>query len=224
MEYTKPVDEDKMNKHMSDILKQNIDSADASGSDVKEIAHDAPPSGSHPTDMFKGDLMTFTQMLEALQVAERSIGYERYNEDVMDAPMEQAGYNEEEALKELSALFTPTLVMQNYEKEIADKSLGEVESAGVLTERTVIKFDDEARMAQLIAVAARIIAKQKDTEAWKLYKQASILKKKADLDLQKQEYDSAKDLAQKYLMQVSTTNPSSVARQAADELLPQTRH
>ena len=168
--------------------------------------------------------MTFTQMLEALQVAERSIGYERYNEDVMDAPMEQAGYNEEEALKELSALFTPTLVMQNYEKEIADKSLGEVESAGVLTERTVIKFDDEARMAQLIAVAARIIAKQKDTEAWKLYKQASILKKKADLDLQKQEYDSAKDLAQKYLMQVSTTNPSSVARQAADELLPQTRH
>lgn len=224
MEYTKPIDEDKMNKHMSDILKQTIDSADASGSDVKEIAHDAPPSGSHPTDMFKGDLMTFTQMLEALQVAEKSIGYERYNEDVMDSPMEQTGYNEEEALKELSALFTPTLVMQNYEKEIADKSLGEVESAGALTERTVIKFDDEARMAQLIAVAARIIAKQKDTEAWKLYKQASILKKKADLDLQKQEYDDAKALAQKYLMQVSTTNPSSVARQAADELLPQTRH
>lgn len=222
MQFTKPVDEDRMNNHMEDLLSQSMDSADASGKDLENIAHNAPPT-SVASDLFKGDLMTFTQMLESLNTVERSIGYERYTEDVMGDTIEPSGYNEEEALAELNKLFTPTLVMQNYEKEIADKGLNEIESAGALTERTVIKFDDEARMAQLIAVAARIIAKQKDTEAWKLYKQAAVLKKKADLDLQKQEYSDAKALAQKYLTNISKTNPSSVARQAADDLLPQTQ-
>jgi hypothetical protein len=99
-----------------------------------------------------------------------------------------------------------------------------MESADVLTERSIIQFDDETRMAQLIAVCAKIIAKQKDTEAWQMYKKAAVLKKKAGLEIQKQEYNDAKTLAQKYLVSVSTTNPSSVVRDAATDLLPQTQH
>lgn len=133
-------------------------------------------------------------------------------------------YDKDAALEELNNLFTPVLVMQNFEKDIADHTISEMESANVLTEKTLIKFDDEARMAQLIAVCAKIIAKQKDTESWKLFKKASALKKEASVRLQKEEYDDAKELAQSYLVSVSTKNPSSVARSAATELLPQTQH
>ena len=79
-------------------------------------------------------------------------------------------------------------------------------------------------MSQLIAVCAKIIAKQKNTKAWQMFKKASVIKKEAALNMQKEEYENAKILAQKYLVAVSTTNPSSVARNAATELLPQTQH
>lgn len=133
-------------------------------------------------------------------------------------------YDKDAALEELNKLFTPVLVMQNFENDIADRTIEAMESANVLTEKSLIKFDDETRMAQLIAVCAKIIAKQKDTEAWKLFKKASVLKKEAGIRLQKEEYDDAKELAQSYLVSVSTKNPSSIARSAATELLPQTQH
>ena len=145
------------------------------------------------------------------------------NQNPMEAEVNKE-YNKDAALDELSKIFTPVLVMQSYEKDIADKSIEEMESANVLTEKTLIKFDDETRMSQLIAVCAKIIAKQKDTESWKLFKKASVLKKEAALNIQKEEYDDAKELAQAYLVSVSTKNPSSVARDAATELLPQTQH
>ena len=43
------------------------------------------------------------------------------------------------------------------------------------------------------------------------------------LEIQKDEYDEAKELAQKYLVNVATSNNSSVARNAAQSLLPQTQ-
>ena len=145
------------------------------------------------------------------------------NQNPMDTEINNE-YNKDAALEELNAIFTPVLVMQSYEKDIADKSFEELESANVLTEKTLIKFDDETRMSQLIAVCAKIIAKQKNTEAWKKFKNASVIKKNAALDIQKEEYDDAKELAQAYLVAVSTKNPSSVSRSAATELLPQTQH
>ena len=77
-------------------------------------------------------------------------------------------------------------------------------------------------MSQLINVCAKLIAKAKNTKAWQLFKQAASLKKKAGLDLQQDEYEAAKELAQKYLVKISTSNPSSIARQAALSLLPKT--
>ena len=127
-------------------------------------------------------------------------------------------------LKELNTLFTPVLVMQSYEKDIASKTNADIAESGILTERNMINFDDETRMAQLIAVCAKLIAKQKNTEAWQMYEKAARLKKQSALNIQKEEYDAAKDLAQKYLVMVSTTNVNSVARDAATDLLPQTQH
>lgn len=223
MENKKPVDEDKMNKHMTDVLDEYIDSSKASGEDVKEIPHNKPATGSGSySSMLNGGMMTFASIMESLEAAENSIGADF--SDTMEQPIEKEGYDEKEALEELKKLFTPVLVMQNFEKDIADKTMAEMESADVLTERSIIQFDDETRMAQLIATCAKIIAKQKNTEAWQMYKKAAVLKKKAGLEIQKQEYNDAKTLAQKYLVAVSTTNPSSAARDAATDLLPQTQH
>lgn len=222
MENKTPVDENKINQHYTDLLKQQINSADAAGEDVKEIPHNKPAEGINKCSMFDGTMMNFTKIMEAFELIESFIGSDK---DAMELMVEDGGeYDEKEVLEELDKIFTPVLVMQNFEKEIADKAQSEMESAKVLTERTVIQFDDESRMAQLIAVCSKLIAKAKNTKAWQMFKQAAELKKKAGLELQKDEYDAAAALAQKYLVDVSSSNPSSVARNAALELLPQTRH
>lgn len=132
--------------------------------------------------------------------------------------------DEDALLKELNTLFTPVLVMQSYEKDIADKANSELSESGILTERNIINFDDESRMAQLIAVCSKLIAKQKNTSAWQMFSKAAQMKKESSLRIQKEEYDEAKTLAQKYLVMVSTSNVNSVARDAANDLLPQTQH
>lgn len=216
----RPVDENKMNKKMEDLLNQQIDTAKSDGEDVKEIPNKNPNNGTSKCSMFNGKMMDFTTIMEALQLIESCVDCE---ESEIDQPIDTTtGYDEKEVMEELNKLFTPVLVMQNYENDIADNAVAELESAKVLTERTIIKFDDDTRMAQLIAICAKLIAKNKNTKSWQLFKQASSLKKKASLDLQKEEYNTAKILAQKYLVKVSSENPSSVARQAALELLPKT--
>ena len=163
MENNKLVDENKINKHYSDLLKDYVDSANASGEDVKEIAHKSP---------------SFNKIMEAFEVISSYI--ENGDENIMNDETEHEEYDcEKDLIDELNKIFTPVLVMQNYEKEISDKTQSEMESAKVLNERTIIKFDDESRMSQLIAVCAKLIAKQKNTKAWQMFKQAADLKKKA---------------------------------------------
>lgn len=144
----------------------------------------------------------------------------------LDEPIsanDNKGVDEEALLKELNTLYTPVLVQQSLEKDIAARTNAESATSGTLTERSIIKFDDKDRMAQLIAVCAKLIAKQKNTESWQEFQKAAALKKQSDLNIQKEENDAAKTLAQKYLVMVSTTNASSVARDAATDLLPQTQ-
>jgi len=91
-------------------------------------------------------------------------------------------------------------------------------------ERNIISFDNKTRMAQLISVCALLIARQKDTEKYQMYKKAAVIKNKMKLEIQKDHYDEAQALAQKFLVKVATTNNSSVARDAANDLLPETQH
>ena len=125
---------------------------------------------------------------------------------------------------ELNKLFTPILVMQGFEGSIADQINEAFSEASVLTEKNMISFDNKTRMAQLISVCALLIARQKNSEKYQLYKKAAIIKNKMKLDIQKEEYDRAQALAQKFLVKVSTTNNSSIARDAANNLLPETQH
>ena len=141
---------------------------------------------------------------------------------VKEIPSENV--NDKDLMDELNKIFTPVLVSQKFSKDISDHNNEALAEAGVLTERNIIAFDDETRMSQLISVCALLLVKKKDTENWKLYKQAALLKKQTKINIQKEEYVDAKELAQKYLVMVSTSNNSAVARDAANELLPQTQH
>jgi len=57
-----------------------------------------------------------------------------------------------------------------------------------------------------------------------MFKKASEIRNNMKLQIQKNEYAAAQALAQKFLVKVSTTNNSSVARNAANDLLPETNH
>ncbi len=170
---------------------------------------------------------------EAAQYILEHLGDEE--DDVLNQTVEDPSDNNEntedddndsnsDLIAELNKIYTPVLVAQNYQKDISDHTNEALSEAGVLTEHNVISFDDESRMSQLISVCALLIAKKKNTKKWQLFSKAAAIKKQAKIDIQKEEYNEAKDLAQKYLVNVATTNNSSVARQAANDLLPQTNH
>ena len=215
----------KVNSKFQELLRQQLKSLDAAGEDVKQIPHNAPPSSnSQNGGLFKGGMMDFTAMLESLDEVNSALSNQTTDigSEPIEAPAAGDGIDYESLLGELRRLFTPVLVTQSYEKEIADKANSELAESDSLTEKTVISFDNEARMSQLIAVCAQLIARQKNTELWQLYTKAKAIAKQAKIDIQKAEYEDAKILAQKYLVDVSTNNASSVARDAAKELIPLT--
>lgn len=219
--------DDNINKHYQDLLDQQLDTMDSSGEDVKEIAHNSPNGGKSSDSLMNGSLMTWTQMLEAMDNIAVSMAQPTSDDALENQPIEDCPSNicdDKELLDALNKIFTPVLVMQGFEKDIADQANSEMSEAAVLTERNIISFDDETRMSQLIGVCAKLIAKKKNTDSWQMFEKAAKIKKEAGIKIQKEEYDDAKALAQKYLVMVSTTNNSSVARNAANELLPQTQH
>lgn len=226
----KAVDEDKLNTHYKSLLDEQIDSADSDGTPRLEQPK-GNPRDSKTTDggVMKSPLMTFTKMLEAMDEVETSMespAEEPDTKDILDEPTETEApvQSDDDLLDTLNKIFTPVLITQGVEQEIADKANTEMTEAAVLTEKNMIAFDDETRMAQLIATCALLIARKKDTANWKLFAKAAAIKTKAKIAIQNEEYDAAKTLAQKYLLQVSNTSNSAVARQAATELLPQTQH
>ena len=224
--YNRGIDEDKMNSHFSKLLAQYKKTVDSDGEDVKDNPHNAPTSGTNPTGPMKGNLMTWTTMLENMNDISNNIDDLTDDSNVEDSPIETSSNigDEDELLNELNQIFTPILVMQGIEGDISDKINEAFSEASLLTEKNIISFDDQTRMAQLISVCALLIARQKNSEKFQMYKKAATIKKQMKLAIQKEEYDAAQALAQKFLVKVATTNNSSVARNAANELLPETQH
>ena len=225
----RPIDDDKMNSYFQQLQNQYKKTIDSSGKNVSQIAHNSPTSGTNPTGPMKGNLMNWTQMLESMDNISDSIDnidndISKSNIELDNQGIQSGNINEDELLNELNQIFTPILVMQGFEGDIADKINEAFSEASVLMERNIISFDNKSRMSQLISVCALLIARQKNSEKYQLYHKAAIVKNKMKLDIQKEEYDAAKTLAQKFLVKVSTTNTSSIARDAANELLPETQH
>ncbi len=224
------LEDEKLNKHLQSVLGKYPDSADVSGMPIDDNPRDAPPSGQHPDGPMKGPLMNWTQLLEAMdQVSAGIDAINNGNPDIESQPIEvdtsAQTPDEKVILDKLNKIFTPILVMQGFENDInAQKIQESYEQAGCLTERNIIQFDDATRMAQLISTCAILLQQAKNTEKYQLYAKAAAIRNQMKLDMQKEEYEAAKALAQKYLVMVSTTNNSPIARDAATSLLPQTQH
>lgn len=222
-----PVDDDKINSNFKKLQSQYKKTIDSDGEDVTDIPHKNPSkSNGNYTGPMKGNLMNWTKMIESMDDVSNSIDEISDNPNVLEDEVNNNSnnINDDDLLNELNQIFTPILVMQGFEGSIADKINEAFSEASVLTEKNIISFDDKTRMAQLISVCALLIARQKNSEKYQLYKKAAVIKNKMKLDIQKDEYDNAKALAQKFLVKVSTTNNSSIARDAANRLLPETQH
>lgn len=225
-------DESKLDNKYQSILSNNKKSSNASGSDVKDIPHNNPTDGKNTEGPMEGNLMTFTKMLESLEYIIEMLS-DPQEEDISEMPVEDptavhqtvlSPEDETELMDKLNQIFTPILVMQGFEGNISDHIQEAFSEASVLMERNIISFDDKTRMAQLISTCALLISQKKNTEKFRMYAQAAELRNKMKIEIQKDEYDEAKALAQKFLVKVSTTNNSSYARDAATDLLPQTQH
>ena len=219
-EMTAPTSDAAVNKKMKDLLDDYVDSAAADGEDVLDIPHRKVVSGT--SEGLMKSVKDFT-VLEAMEAIHEHLG----SEDCMDCSVDDEPsdvVNDDSLLEELNKLFTPILINQQFEKDISDQTNAEISNADALNERSIIVFDDEARMSQLISTCALLLAKKKNTEKWKIFQNAAAIKKQSKIDIQKEEYNDAKALAQKYLVKIATTSNSSVARDAANNLLPQTQH
>ena len=224
-----PAGDEKMNNHFKSLLDEQIDSADSDTTEVKDQPKGVPTDGK-TTDggVMKSPLMTFTKMLEAMSEIEETFDNPADEDsNVLDEPIEDDSPNpldDSSLLDKLNSMFTPILISQGIEQDIADHKTKELTEANVMTEKNVIAFDDETRYAQLVATCALLLAQKKNTPQWQMFSKAAMIRNKAKLAIQSEEYNDAKMLAQKYLLMVANTNNSSVARQAANDLLPQTQH
>ena len=213
------IDSEKINNSIVDGLNKSKKTVDYMGSEVKEQPHGGHAPGKRQSLISGGPLTSYTQMLEAMDKIAATVRGTTSLED------EEIGDDENDnsaIFDELDKLYTPILIMQGYETSVEDVKES-MQEAGVLTERNVIKFDNDHRLAQLIYTCALLLQKQKNTKNFQMFVKASKIRREAALNMQKDEAEAAKELAQKYLVHVSTMNPNSAARDAALKLLPTTQ-
>lgn len=132
-----------------------------------------------------------------------------------------AGVDDKGVMDELKQIYTPILIMQGLEtKESCDRYKESCSYSGVLTEKNVIKFDNDTRVAQLLSVCALLLARKKNSEQWQAFKKAAALQRKMKIEIQKEEAAAAKALARKFLDEVSSGDNKEAA-DSASKLLPE---
>ena len=119
-----------------------------------------------------------------------------------DATKTEPNVSEEELFNQLNKLFLPVVRMQDAEQPVQ-------ESTAVM-EKNVFHLDDATKVAQLLSLCAMLIAKAKDTEAYRTYIRASEERRNAKIDIQNAEASEARDLATKYLNTLSTNDDGGV--------------
>ena len=111
---TPGVDDNRMNSHYQELLKHNSQDTGGDGEDVKDIPHNAPPSGQKPTGPMKGDLMGWTKMLEAMEADVCVV--DNYN-----------GFISSEILQGTNATITDVVEVLNTNLEVTNGILNELE-------------------------------------------------------------------------------------------------
>ena len=128
-----------------------------------------------------------------------------------DATETESNVSEEELFNQLNKLFLPVVRMQDAEQP--------VQESAVVMEKNVFCLDDATKVAQLLSLCAMLIARAKDTEAYKTYIRASEERRNAKIDIQNAEASEARALATKYLNTLSANSDDEGARAIGVSLL-----
>ena len=117
-------------------------------------------------------MRAFLELLDAANVALKDC---QGSCDPMETGLDETDSitNKQAALEELNRLQTPVLVRRQIEKNITNSTKLDLAESGQFTERSTIGFDKSANYDQLVAVSARILQKQKNTENWQAFQKAS---------------------------------------------------
>jgi hypothetical protein len=140
------------------------------------------------------------------------------DEDVpLEEPVEddvtetEPNVSEEELFAQLNKLFLPVVRMQDAEQPVQEST--------VVMEKNVFRLDDASKVAQLLSLCAMLIARAKDTEAYKTYIRASEERRNAKIDIQNAEASEARALAAKYLNTLSANDDDEGARAVGVSLI-----
>lgn len=128
-----------------------------------------------------------------------------------DATETEPNVSEEELFNQLNKIFLPVVRMQDAEEPVQEST--------VVMEKNVFRLDDASKVAQLLSLCAMLIARAKDTEAYKTYIRASEERRNAKIDIQNAEASEARALAAKYLNTLSANNDDEGARAVGVSLL-----
>ena len=128
-----------------------------------------------------------------------------------DATETESNVSEEELFAQLNKIFLPVVRMQDAEEPVQELT--------VVMEKNVFRLDDASKVAQLLSLCAMLIARAKDTEAYKTYIRASEERRNAKIDIQNAEASEARALAAKYLNTLSANNDDEGARAVGVSLL-----
>ena len=128
-----------------------------------------------------------------------------------DATETEPNVSEEELFAQLNKIFLPVVRMQDAEEPVQEST--------VVMEKNVFRLDDASKVAQLLSLCAMLIARAKDTEAYKTYIRASEERRNAKIDIQNAEASEARALAAKYLNTLSANSDDEGARAVGVSLL-----
>lgn len=128
-----------------------------------------------------------------------------------DATETEPNVSEEELFAQLNKIFLPVVRMQDAEEPVQEST--------VVMEKNIFRLDDASKVAQLLSLCAMLIARAKDTEAYKTYIRASEERRNAKIDIQNAEASEARALAAKYLNTLSANNDDEGARAVGVSLL-----
>lgn len=138
--------------------------------------------------------------------------------DLNDIKVSEDGDNYDDLINELNRLYTPVLVTQELEGGLKDNINEACSEDNILLERNIIKFDDDAKFAQLVSIAALLINRKKDSKEYQSFAKASAIRKEMKIRMQKNDHDEAVKLAKQYLSKIADSSNSSLIRKAADNL------
>lgn len=147
------------------------------------------------------------------------------SDDSSDYGISDSNMDDSDLIAELKKIYTPVLIMQNYQTESCTNRIHEsLSRSGLLSESNIMKFDNETKMSQLLSVCALLIARKKNTSEYQAFKKAAKLQKEMKLAIQKNEAGAAKALAQKFLTQMAEDSSNGDAKEAATKMLSGVQH